>query len=184
MDSIIKVIFEKLSIIYIAMIFFLTSAAVIFLPGEFQEKLMLYPIKAEYDKYLGPIFIVSGAYLLVAISGRLISFFSEWKRRRDWKNLVLERLQDLAEDEISVLLAFYEHDSNIFRETASLNCFDRRVKLLESYGIIIRLASSGIASLGLYDNEMTCVMPYKLNGLARKKLNVEFNELRSKNFGT
>lgn len=170
MDAVIRAIFEKVGILYIAMVIFTTSAALIFLPSSLQEQLMLQQIKDDYGRFLGPIFILSGAYLVVAFIRKLVLFVSNWNDKRKHRRLIIEKLENLTSDDMLILAEFYDPDTELLRETAALNYYDRRVKLLESYGIIWRLTSSGIGTL-TRNNDVSCVLPYKLYHLAWKYVN-------------
>lgn len=170
MDAIIRVIFERVGILYLGMIIFITSAAIVFLPENMQEQLMFQQIRADYGKFFGPLLILSGAYLVVAFISKVFAFIGDWKYRRDHKRFIIEKLENIDSDELSVLAAFYDPSTQLLRESALLDYFDRRVKLLEAYGIIIRLADSGICGMDRNYN-MTAPMAYKLHSLARKHIN-------------
>ncbi|MDU2065812.1 MAG: super-infection exclusion protein B [Sporomusaceae bacterium] len=166
----IRAIFEKIGILYIALVIFITSVALLFLPAKLQEQLALQNIKADYGKFIGPIFILAGTYLIVALIAKIFSLVNRWRYNRKLKNLIIEKLEALTNDDMLILGEFYDANTQIFRETATLNYYDRRVKLLESYGLIYRLTSSGIGTM-TSANEMSCPMPYKLHHMAWKKLN-------------
>ena len=121
LDTVIRAIFEKIGILYIVLVIFITSAVLLFLPSNLQEQLVLQNIKDDYGKFIGPVFIVSGTYLIVAFIGKICSLVNSWRDNRKFKKLLIEKLETLTSDDMLILAEFYDADTQLLRETATLN---------------------------------------------------------------
>ena len=170
MDAFIRAIFEKIGILYLATTVFLTSGALLFLPLAYQEILMLQPFRDNYQWIIGPAFLVSAIYLIIAIVNRTMSYIRNGLNRRKRKSALLRKIKELSQDEFNVLSAFIDPVSKMVVESADLDYCDGRVKILESYCVIKRLASSGFGTMGVFDNTMSCLLPYMIHPIAKKEL--------------
>ena len=130
--------FLKLTPRYLV-VFGVTSALLLFSGENFLKRIGVYQFAQDYRAWLGIIFLLSSALLIVAIPIKITKWVKQWWKNRKFFQRMTQRLHSLTEDEKQIL-RFY-----IGKQTKSnvLDISDGIVQGLVASGIIYRAASIG-----------------------------------------
>ncbi len=117
------------------------AGSLIFLPENWLEVMGLKKLAAENKQWLGLAFIICIGVCLVAIASWAIDLVADYFQRNRIRGFVIDKLNDLTEEEKQILRYYYAKDSR----SNTLRVDDGVVQELVACGIIYR--STGLGNL-------------------------------------
>jgi len=169
----VRTIFEKVGVLYFASTCLLTTMAILFLPIEILDQIMLSEVKNEWGKFIGLVFILSIAYLTIAIVGYVHRYINKIWYGHKFKAIIIDKLHNLNSDELRIIGTFYDMRSEQLRDIADLDYCDGTVKNLINKGVIIGMAVTVPASYSDDYRRLSAFIPCMLSKTAKEYLSVE-----------
>lgn len=126
----------------------IVSAALLFFPGSWLERIGLQGFAEEYRQWLGFVFLVSATLWVVAIAAAVWKAIASKFFRRSVRKHVIHRLSSLTEDEKQILRYYLAQNTR----ANMLKVDDGVVQGLVSDRIIYRSASMGSLVEGFAHN--------------------------------
>ncbi len=131
------------------LVFWLTSAMLLFVPKNWILKFNLTEFNIDYGKFIGITFIISSAFLIVSTFTSISLFLRRKKLRKKYKENIYNAIQRLDFHEIALLREFVINNKN----TLQLPFDNDTVIGLVNKGVIDQVSSTGFTYLnGIFFN--------------------------------
>jgi hypothetical protein len=141
----------------------LSSALILFVPEHTLAKLNLKEILTDYGKYIGIIFIISSAFLLVTLFSYLSRQISIRKLRNEARTTILKEIYNLGFHERALLREFYINS----KDTLQLPMDNDTVVGLQNKHILYQVSGTGFTYVhGAY-------FTYAITEFAKENLTLE-----------
>lgn len=148
-------------------VIWLSSGLILFVPERFLTKLNLTDFLKDYGKYIGIAFLISSAFLLVAIINYIGRLITRKQLTKKIKNSILKDIKYLDIHEKALLREFYING----KQTLQMPLDNDTVTGLVNKHIIYQASSTGFTYLhGVY-------FPYSMTEIALDNLTPEMIDL-------
>lgn len=148
-------------------VLWLSSALILFVPDHTLAKLNLKDFLTDYGKFIGIIFIISSAFLLVTLFGYLSRQISRRKIKNKAKKTVLREIYNLGFHERALLREFYINS----KDTLQLPIDNDTVVGLQNKHILYQVSRTGFTYVhGAY-------FTYAITEFAKEHLTLEMIDL-------
>lgn len=144
-----------------------SSGVLLFAPEEFLSQLNLTEFKEEYGKYIGITFIVTSAFLSVAVFSLAFQVLRKTIWKSGFKRKIEESIRTLDPHEKALLREFFIHR----KKTLDLPAFNETVIGLQNKGVINQMSSNGLVYVhGAYFSY--CISDYAYRFLSSQILDL------------
>jgi hypothetical protein len=148
----------------------LSSGLILFVPNNFLTKLNLTDFLKDYGKYIGIIFLISSAFLIVTLLNYIGSLIKRIQMTKRIANSIVNDIKCLNINEKALLREFYIND----KQTLQMPLDNDTVVGLINKHIIYQASSTGFTySHGAY-------FPYSMTDIALKNLTPEMIDIPKK----
>lgn len=171
--SIIKTILEKFKLTELALLTFLVTLFISFIPKQYVSYLQIESFKNSYQTYISLIMIISGVYLFIKLIYGILNTIKN-KIKYSKNNAIKYMLNEMSPQEMSLLVsAFYRRDENRFVVSGKISIENGIRTPLEAHRIIYLSSSIGGMLSGFSYNLYPHVLSFLNYNLKKGNIDIE-----------